>query len=102
MKNLNETELKNFISEGNVAIDFWATWCGPCQMLGPVFDDLSKEVTDVKFAKVDIDVAGEAAIELGVRGVPTIILFKDGKEINRIVGFMPKPTLMAKINETFK
>ena len=102
MENLTTKNIKEYITKGNVAIDFWATWCGPCKMLGPVFEEISKEIKNVKFAKADIDEVGEEAVELGVRGVPTIILFKDGKEINRIVGFLPKEMLKKQIRETFK
>ena len=101
MKNLNGEELKDFISKGGVIVDFWAPWCGPCQMLGPVFEELSREIKNVNFAKVNIDDDGESAMELGVRGVPTLILFKDGEEVDRIVGFLPKDVLKTKIEETF-
>jgi thioredoxin 1 len=101
MKDLKVDELKEFVSKGNVAVDFWASWCGPCKMLGPVFEEVEGELSDVTFAKADIDDVGEAATELGVRGVPTIILFKDGEEVNRIVGFMPKDALKVQIQESF-
>lgn len=101
MKNLKSNEIQEYISKGNSAIDFWATWCGPCQMLGPVFEEISTELKDINFAKADVDEAGEAATELGIRGVPTIVLFKDGKELTRIVGALPKDALKNKIQETF-
>ncbi|MCC7574825.1 thioredoxin [Candidatus Woesearchaeota archaeon] len=101
MKDLKVDELKDFISKGDTVVDFWASWCGPCKMLGPVFEEVSKELEKVKFAKADIDEVGEAAVELGVRGVPTIILFRDGKELNRIVGFVPKDVLKSQISESF-
>lgn len=101
MKDLKVDELKEFISKGSVAVDFWASWCGPCKMLGPVFEEVSGELSDITFAKADIDEVGEVATELGIRGVPTIILFKDGEEVNRIVGFMPKDALKVQIQEAF-
>ena len=102
MKELKVNELESFVSEGDVAVDFWASWCGPCKMLGPVFDELSKELKDIKFAKANIDDVGEEAMALGVRGVPTIIFFRDGKEINRLSGFLPKDALKSQMQEVFK
>lgn len=101
MKELKANELKEFIQNGNVAIDFWATWCGPCKMLGPIFEEISEELENINFAKADMDEVGEEAMSLGVRGVPTIILFKDGEEITRIVGAQPKDALKAQIQEAF-
>ncbi|MFP4567803.1 MAG: thioredoxin [Candidatus Woesearchaeota archaeon] len=101
MKDLNTQELKEFISKENAVVDFHAQWCGPCKMLGPVFEEISTELKEINFAKADIDNVGETAMELGVRGVPTIILFKDGKELNRIVGFVPKETLKTQIKEMY-
>lgn len=101
MKDLKVNELESFVSKGDVAVDFWASWCGPCKMLGPVFDELSKELKDIKFAKANIDDVGEEAMALGVRGVPTIIFFRDGKEINRLSGFLPKDALKSHMQEVF-
>lgn len=101
MKELKANELKEFIQNGNVAIDFWATWCGPCKMLGPIFEEISEELKNINFAKADMDEVGEEAMSLGVRGVPTIILFKDGEEITRIVGAQPKDALKSQIQEAF-
>ncbi len=101
MKELKTNELNEFTKTGNVAIDFWADWCGPCKMLGPIFEELSQEITTVNFAKADMDEIGEEAMTLGVRGVPTIILFKDGQEISRIVGFQQKEQLKTQIQEAF-
>ncbi len=102
MKDLNSGELKGFIGKGNVVVDFWAPWCGPCKMLGPVFDEVSQELEGINFAKANIDEVGEDAIELGIRGVPTILLFKDGEEVHRISGFLPKEELSSQIKDAFK
>ncbi|HLT00394.1 MAG TPA: thioredoxin family protein, partial [Acholeplasma sp.] len=66
---------------GLVLVDFFATWCGPCNMLMPVVEQLSQELPDTKFIKVDIDEYRKEAIESGIRAVPTLVLFKDGKEV---------------------
>lgn len=101
MVNLSSDEVSEFVSEGNVVLDFWASWCGPCQMLVPVFEDISQEIKTVKFGKANVDDASDAAIKYEVKGVPTLIFFKEGKEVNRVVGFISKDALKAKIEESF-
>ncbi|WAW13981.1 thioredoxin [Peptostreptococcus equinus] len=85
--------------EGVAVIDFFATWCGPCNMLGPVFADLAEErKDDAYFAKVDIDQSMELAQEYKVSTVPTVIFFKDGKEVHREIGFMPKEKISSNLD----
>lgn len=91
MKIVNSNEFKNEISEGVVLVDFFATWCGPCKMLGPVLEDLGKELEGkAKIIKVDIDKSGDLADEFRISSVPTMILFKDNKIVDTMVGFLPK------------
>lgn len=101
MEHLTESNFKEKTAKGNVIVDFWAEWCGPCKMIGPIFEELSKEMKDIAFTKLNVDENGEIAGEHGVRGIPTMILFTDGKEVGRIVGFMPKEALKSKIESTF-
>jgi thioredoxin 1 len=82
-----------------IVVDFFAGWCGPCQMMAPVFNDLSKEYDGkVVFAKVDTEKDSELAIDNSVQGIPCLIVFEKGKEIGRIVGYHAKETLKQKIN----
>ena len=82
-----------YIEEGVVLVDFWAPWCGPCRMLGPMFEELSGEIKGVKFAKVDITENDELAQKFGVMSIPTLVLFKDGEEAGRMMGVVPKEHL---------
>lgn len=75
-----------------VLVDFWATWCGPCQMLAPVLEELSQQV---KVVKVDVDENPQLAMAFQVASIPTVIAFRDGKAVNQSVGFVPKETLLA-------
>lgn len=99
-KLINNSQFYNKIrtSEKLVVMDFFATWCGPCKMLSPIFEDLSREMSDkVDFAKFDIDRSLEIAQEYRIVSVPTMIIFKNGKEVQRIVGFAPKEQIKSKI-----
>lgn len=80
-------------AKGAVLVDFWATWCGPCQMVGPIVEQLAEEQSEVKIVKVDVDQAQEIAGRYGVLSIPTFVLFKDGKEVRREVGALPKAAL---------
>lgn len=78
--------------EKEAVVDFYATWCGPCKMFGPVFEDVSLE-NDINFVKVDVDKYSEIARKYGVMTIPTVILFKDGVEVKRNIGFMSEEEL---------
>jgi len=96
---------KNFATEvlnGDlpVLVDFWATWCGPCRSISPIVEELAKEFTGrVKVAKCNVDENPGTPSQYGVRGIPTLILFKDGKVLDQIVGAVPKVRLKAMIEK---
>jgi len=79
-----------------VLVDFWAEWCGPCRALGPKLEEIATELKDkVKIAKLNVDENPNSPAKYGVRGIPTLILFKDGREVDQIVGNHPKENIVA-------
>ena len=93
MVNLINSE--NFDSEvlgsnQSVFVDFFADWCGPCNKAAPIIEELSEEFPDIKFCKINVDDCNDIATEYGVFSIPTFILFKDGKEVEQIIGVYPK------------
>jgi thioredoxin 1 len=83
-----------------VLVDFWAEWCGPCKMIAPIVDELAEEYDGrVGFAKVDVDANPMTPGQFGIRGIPTLLVFKDGAEVGRIVGFRPKSDLAAALDQ---
>ncbi|KAF8604423.1 thioredoxin [Ceratobasidium sp. AG-I] len=83
-------QFKEIISSGKiVAVDFWATWCGPCRVISPIFEKFSAEVTGVDFYKVDVDEQPDISQEVGIRAMPTFIVFKDGNKVKDLVGANP-------------
>lgn len=84
---------------GLVMVDFWAVWCGPCRMIAPTVEELSKEYAGkVKVGKLNTDENPDVASKYKIMGIPTIMFFKDGQKVDQIVGAVPKPQLKAKID----
>jgi len=95
IKHINLEEFNDLVIEGKqtVLVDFFATWCGPCKMLAPILEDVSK-VADIQICKVDIDENFDLAKSYGIMSVPTIILFKDGVEAKRAIGLKNKDFIL--------
>ena len=94
---LNQENFDKTINDTETAlVDFWAPWCGPCKMLGPVFEEAEKEVNGkAVLAKVNVDEQQDLAVRFGVTSIPTLILFKNGKEVERSLGFIDKAKILA-------
>lgn len=93
---------ENFAAEveqapGLIVVDFWASWCGPCMMLKPVLEELSGEMTNVKFCKVDVDEQMELAQRFGVQSIPTLVCMKDGQIKKTLIGYRDKASLRAEL-----
>ena len=83
-----------------VLVDFWAEWCGPCKALGPKLEEIASELKDkIKIAKMNVDENPGMPAKYGVRGIPTMILFKNGKEVDQIVGNHPKENILAMLSK---
>jgi thioredoxin 1 len=83
-----QTEVLDF--SGTVLIDFWAEWCGPCRMLGPVIDEVAAENPQIKVGKVNVDEQQELAAKFGIMSIPTLLVFKNGTKTNESIGLIPK------------
>lgn len=99
IKHLTDDSFETEIGSGVVLVDFFAEWCGPCRMLAPVIEELAGEMDNVSFCKLDIDQHSKAAGAHQVTSIPTLLLFKDGKEVDRCVGLKDKDALTTFIEK---
>jgi len=89
--NFNEEVLQ---SNTTVLLDFWASWCGPCKMLAPVLEEIAAERADLKIGKINVDEQPQLASQFGIMSIPTLLVFRDGKQVNQGIGYMPKENVL--------
>jgi len=96
---MNDTDMNDNINKyKTVVVDCWAPWCGPCRMIHPIIDELAKELQGkIVFGKLNVDNNQQTAQKYGIMSIPSLLVFKDGKLVDQIVGAMPKPALKAKL-----
>ena len=100
VEHLNESSFEESIASGVVLVDFFATWCGPCKMLGPTVEEIGDESDgSYKVFKLDIDEAEDVAMDFGIMSVPTLIIFKNGEEAERMIGVQPKTAILDAIKK---
>ncbi len=100
VKDLTRNNFKQITSSGLVLVDFWAAWCGPCRMMAPVLNELAYETAGkVKIGKVNVDQQQELAAKFRIRSIPTLLLFRNGREVKRLTGLKTKKALMSEISE---
>jgi thioredoxin 1 len=99
---LNDENFKKEVLDSNepVLVDFWATWCGPCKAIAPIIEQITEEYSGkLKVGKLDVDANPKISTDYGIMGIPTILLFKNGKIVEQVVGAVPKNYLITKINK---
>lgn len=101
MKIVNKNEFNELKGSGNVVVDFFADWCGPCKMLGPVLEKVSEDYSDVKFVKVNVDENEDLAAEFGIMSIPAVFMLKDGQIVNKFVGAKPEGSIRELLDKTF-
>lgn len=96
---INSSEFSGLLQEDKLlVVDFFATWCGPCKKLSPTLDEVSEELGEqVNIVKVDVDESEDLAMDYGIRSVPTVLFFKNGQQVDKFVGTLPKSEIVAKI-----
>lgn len=98
---LTDQNFSNLTKNGLVLVDFWADWCAPCKMLAPIMNEIADEMKGkVKVGKLNVDISRQVASKFGVRSIPTVIIFRNGKEVKRLVGVKPKSAYLKELGIT--
>ena len=90
----DSAEFNNETAKGKVLVDFFATWCGPCKMLAPIIEKVASEHEDITVLKIDVDEVPDVAAKYGIRSIPTLILFEDGKAVDMKLGYIPEESVL--------
>jgi len=104
MINLTDNNFEEIVlnNEKPVIVDFWAEWCGPCRVIGPIVESMSEQYSDVVFGKMNVDSNFNTSAKYGIRNIPTLLFFKNGEIADRVVGALPAATLASKIDAFLK
>ena len=101
MKITNSEEFKNIKDSGKIVVDFYADWCGPCKMLGPILEEVSENYQDIKFVKINVDENEELAAEFGIMSIPAVFMLKDGNIVNKFLGAKSKKAVEEEVERAF-
>ncbi len=99
VKTIDANGFENEAKKGMAVVDFSATWCGPCKMLAPVLEEISEEMADVNFYKIDVDDNTDLAVKYGISNIPALLVLKDGEKQDLLVGFRPKDAIADDIKK---
>lgn len=100
VKDISDSEFRGFLEKNNlVLVDFFADWCGPCHMVSPLIEELSKEMEGVAFAKMNVDQNRQTPGKFGILSIPTLLMFKEGKLVDRLTGVLPKHAIGERIKK---
>lgn len=98
VEHLNDSDFAQTVSKGLTVVDFWAEWCGPCRMISPIIEELSNDYNgQANFAKVNVDHNPEVSMKYNIRSIPTILFFKNGEVVDKVVGAVPKSRLEERV-----
>lgn len=99
---VNEQEFNELKNNGNLVVDFFADWCGPCKMLGPIMEKVAEEYPDVTFVKVNVDDEQDLAVSYGVMSIPSVFFLKDGEVVDQFLGLQQENSIKDKLNKAYR